>query len=332
MSNASPEQWIHNPAHELHGIYADTVARRFPVFGTLPFMDSYPGLSTAFEAHKPGLPVEQTLLDIIVTPTSREKFQTELHDMVRATGLDDWLEHFGSVAFVTNHEQFTDDPIVAETIGRMDLVEREKIIMVISKMISVMTLDLGEGEFTVTEKLRQISGLVKTVPRLDGTPSSELADFRRASNDEAADVLSGALGSTGIVLVESFIGRHDQPSEDGKTLYIHEPNLNTARLLAAPNTKVVPIYVHCPTFTPDGGINTPDMTFKIFEPIDINPRRLRSASKHIVENFRQATQATLGDQYEAVRVKSWTQQRAERGKRKLTDALSHVPSVTTTNY
>ena len=50
-----------------------------------------------------------------------------------------------------HHGQFTDVPVLAETLGRM------------------MSLDVGEGEFAVINKLRNISAVVQTVPRLDGS-------------------------------------------------------------------------------------------------------------------------------------------------------------------
>lgn len=331
--DTSPEQWLRHPAHELYGIYADTVSSRFSGFTVLPFMQAQASLSTPFESHLPGQPVEQDLLDVIVSRESMDGFASTMSDYIKATGIDDWLDHWGSVAFVTDHGQFTDVPITAEVLGRLGVTKRENTIQVISKMISVMSLDLGQGSFTVTDKLRQISSLVKTVPRLDGSPSKELENFREDSNTEASDVIRKALADRGVVLVESFIGRHNQVSEDGKTLYINEPNINTARLLMGRNVKVVPLYIHCPTFGDDGSISTPNMSFEIFEPIDIDPAQARTASRHIVEQFRRATENTIGEQYEnGVKVKSWAQQKAERGMRKVAQVLTRNPVETTTNY
>lgn len=330
---SSPEQWINNPAHELHGIYADTITKRFGIFGVLPFLEAQASLMTTYEGHIPGKPVEQHLWDVIVSPGSFDRYESALGSYFKDTGLDDWLEHWGSVAIVTDHGQFTDVPVTAEAIGRLGLAGREKVLQVISQMISIMTLDLGGGGFVVTEKLRQISGLVKTVPRLDGSPSRALKDFRRESNASASDVLGEALGSRGVIAVESFIGRHNQASEDGKTLYIHEPNIRTAELLIGRHIQVVPVYIDCPTFKDDGSISTPDMTFEIFEPIGIDYDNAKAASEEIVDNFRKATERTVGHKYEhGVKVKSWEQQLLERGKQKVVNAFTGGPTETTTNY
>ena len=50
-------------------------------------------------------------------------------------------------------------------------------------MISELKLDLGQGEFDVIGRLRNISAVVQTVPRVDGHPSEDLERYRERKND-----------------------------------------------------------------------------------------------------------------------------------------------------
>ena len=131
-------------------------------------------MSQILHTHDPSGSIDQALVDIIVTPESHARFTGDLEAYIVKHGLRGWVVAGESLLFVTDHGQFTDVPVLAETLGRIGLGSRRTTVQVVSEMIADMSLDVGNGDFAVIDKLRNISAVVQTVPRLDGNPTDDL--------------------------------------------------------------------------------------------------------------------------------------------------------------
>ena len=327
MSNTpslSPiDTWMSSlPQFELYQTYANTVRTRFPAFDIRSFEDARFDMAQPLHGFDASDPIDQNLIDLIVTRASHERFANDLSDYVSIHGLDRWLEQGGSVVFGTNHRQFTDDPITAETLGRIGFGNRAKTLQIVSEMICTMRLDLGEGPFNVIDKLCNISAVGHTVPRLDGNPSDALIEYRRMQNRAGRAVLETAARTPGAVTVLSVIGRHDKESKSGRTLYIHEPNRETLVAYEHPMVKVVPLCIDCPTFR-EGGIITPaEIHYELFDPLQITNGR--EDMRKILHMFRSSTQRMVGSQYKhGVKISRWKKQVAKD------TALHFAQNVTT---
>jgi hypothetical protein len=304
----APSQWINGlPEREIYDIYAETLAKRFPAFGVRNFDDARIDLAQTLHQNDPNNRIEQELLDAIVTPESHGRLLDELEAYVSKHGLRGWIEAGESLLVLTDHGQFTDVPVVAETIGRMGLGDRRTTVQVVSEMISLMGLDIGRGPTDVIRILDSISAVVQTVPRLDGVPSDALRQYRERKNSAGLHVLQGARDTEGSITVMSLVARHNTTSKNGNTLYIHEPNRRTLEGYVSPNVKIVPIYVDCPTFHDDGSAVPADLRCEIFDPIRIKDARIDTRA--IVQQFRDATSRIVGDRYKnGVKVRSWRTQ------------------------
>ena len=306
----APGVWLDGlPEREIYDIYADTLARRFSAFAIRGFDEARLDLAQTLHRHDPTGRIEQVLLDAIATPESHERLVEGLEAYTAKHGLRGWIDSGESLLVVTDHGQFTDVPVVAETIGRMGLGTRQTTVQVVSEMISLMSLDIGEGPADVIRTLQHISSVVQTVPRLDGVPSDALRRYRERKNSAGLHVLGKARDTEGSITVMSLVARHNTTSTNGNTLYIHEPNRRTLEGYVSPNVKVVPIYVDCPTFRDDGSAVPADLRFELFDPIRIRDPRLDTRA--IVEQFRDATNRTVGHRYRhGVKVRSWMAQTA----------------------
>ena len=316
MTRLSPDdgvmQWIEGlPEKELYDIYADTIATRFPAFGVRDFADARLDMAQTLHAHDPTKPIDQTLVNIIVTPESHERFTEDLERFIRKHGLRGWVEYGESLLFVTDHGQFTDVPVVAETLGRIGLADRRTTVQVVSEMISLLKLDLGQGEFDVIGRLRNISAVVQTVPRVDGNPSEALERYRERKNGTGLQILGAARDTQGSMTIASLVARHNTKSKNGDTLFIHEPNRRTLEGYTSPNLKVVPVCIHCPTFGEDGAVAPADMQYEFFPPMQVdNPKR---DTRAIVDLFKDGTNRMVGDRYRhGVKVRSWNAQMAAK--------------------
>ena len=324
-----PAHWLVGlPEREIYDIYADTLAKRFPAFAVREFDDARIDLAQTLHLHDPTAGIDQDLVDTIVTPESYERLLAELESYAFKHGLRGWVDAGESLLVVTDHGQFTDVPVVAETIGRMGLGDRRTTVQVVSEMISLMGLDIGQGQFDVIRKLQNISAVVQTVPRLDGAPSDDLRSYRERKNAAGLHVLRAARDTEGSITVMSLVARHNATSKNGNTLYIHEPNRRTLEGYISPNVKVIPIYVDCPTFHDDGSAAPADLRFEILDPIRI--RDPRTDTKAIVQQFRDATNRLVGDRYKnGVKVRSW---RAQTAAQRVRSVLPSDRETTDSEY
>ncbi len=255
--------------------------------------------------------VDQGLVDIIITPESHARFGEDLESFVSKHGLRGWIEAGESLVFVTDHGQFTDVPVLAETLGRIGLGRRATTVQVVSEMISEIELDIGDGAFPVIDALRNISSVVQTVPRLDGDPSADVHAYRNRKNAFALRMLEAVRNTEGSMTVMSLIARHNATSKKGHTLYIHEPNRRTLESYVGATTKIVPVYIDCPTFGEGGSVEPATIRYEFFQPMFINDSR--EDGRKIVEMFREATSRTVGHRYRyGVKVRSWRAQMAQR--------------------
>ena len=207
MSRLSPDdgpmQWMEGlPEKELYDIYADTIRSRFPAFGVRDFAEARIDMAQTLHPHDPSKPIDQVLVNIIVTAESHDRFTDDLERFVDKHGLRGWLDYGESLLFVTDHGQFTDVPVVAETVGRIGLGHRSTTVQVVSEMISDLKIDLGQGEFDVIGRLRNISAVVQTVPRVDGSPSEGLERYRERKNAAGLNILSAVRDTQGSITVD----------------------------------------------------------------------------------------------------------------------------------
>ena len=304
----APGRWLDGlPEREIYDIYRHTLAKRFPAFHVREFDDARFDMAQTLHRHDPTRGVDQTLVDAILTRESHERLLNELDSYASKHGLRGWVDAGESLLVVTDHGQFTDVPVVAETIGRMGLGHRGPTVQVVSEMISLMGLDIGGGPYDVIRTLRHISAVVQTVPRLDGSPSDDLRQYRARKNSAGLHVLEAARDTEGSVTVMSLVARHNLPSSNGNTLYIHEPNRRTLEGYVTPNVKVIAICIDCPTFRDDGTVAPADLRFELFDPVRITDSR--SDTRAIVEQFRDATNRLVGDRYKnGIKVRSWMAQ------------------------
>lgn len=310
------------PERALYDIYAETIKTRFPAFTVRQFDDARYSMAQTLHAYDDRASIDQTLLDIIATPESHERFTQDLEAFIVKHGLRGWIDSGESLVFVTDHGQFTDVPVLAETLGRIGLGRRSTTVQVVSEMISEISLDVGTGEFPVVEMLSNISSVVQSVPRLDGNPTEDVMQYRDRKNGQALRMLDAVRDTEGSMTVMSLVARHNVASKNGNTLYIHEPNRRTLEGYVNSNAKVVPVYIDCPTFGEGGSIVPADMQYEFFRPTFITEPR--EDTRRIVELFREATNRTVGDRYpNGVKVRSW---RAQMAKRRVKAALPHAPS------
>lgn len=305
------------PELALHGIYAETITNRFPAFGVREFEDARYAMAQTLHTYDDRASIDQTLLDIIVTPESHARFTEDLESFIDKHGLRGWIDSGESLVFLTDHGQFTDVPVLAETLGRVGLGRRATTVQVVSEMISQIKLDLGAGEFAVIDTLRNISSIVQTVPRLDGNPSEDVRRYRERKNNYGLSVLEAVRNTESSMTVMSLVARHNVASKNGNTLYIHEPNRRTLEGYDVENTKVVPVCIDCPTFGPGGSVVPADIRYEFFRPMFINDTR--EDTRKIVEMFREGTNRLVGDKYRnGVKVRSW---RAQMAKQRVKAAL-----------
>ena len=307
-NSEAPADWLDGlPEREMYDIYAETLSKRFPAFLVRSFDEARLDMAQTLHRHDPTGRVDQALVDVIMTRESHERLLTSLDAYASKHGLRGWIEAGESLLVVTDHGQFTDVPVVAETLGMLGLGSRHTNVQVVSEMISLMGLDIGGGPFDVIGTLRRISSVVQTVPRLDGHPTEGLRQYRKRKNSAGLHVLGAARETEGSITVMSLIARHNVTSRNGSTLYIHEPNRRTLEGYVSPNVKVVPICVDCPTFHEDGSAAPADLRFELFEPIRV--RDPRTDTRAIIEQFRDATNRLVGDRYRnGVKVRSWRAQ------------------------
>ena len=325
----APSRWMESlPERELYDIYADTISTRFTAFGVRGFDDARFEMSQILHTHDSSGSIDQALVDIIVTPETHARFTSDLEAYIVKHGLRGWVDAGESLLFVTDHGQFTDVPVLAETLGRIGLGARRTTVQVVSEMIADMSLDVGNGEFAVIDKLRNISAVVQTVPRLDGNPSEDLVRYRERKNELALRVLESVRDTEGSMTVMSLVARHNTPSKNGNTLYIHEPNRRTLEGYARPYVKVVPVCIHCPTFRDDGSIGPAAMQYEFIPPLSVNDPRVDTRT--IVDAFREATSNMVGDRYRhGVKVRSW---RAQMAKQRLASLPTRTQPATRPDY
>jgi hypothetical protein len=325
----TPGDWLDGlPEREIYDIYADTLARRFPAFQVRSFDDARIDLAQTLHPHDPATRVDQLLLDAILTPESHGRLLDGLESYASKHGLRGWIEAGESLLVVTDHGQFTDVPVVAETIGRMGLADRRTTVQVVSEMISLMSLDIGYGPFDVIRTLRGISSVVQTVPRLDGVPSDALRRYRARKNAAGLHVMEAARDTEGSITVMSLVARHNVTSKNGNTLYIHEPNRRTLEAYVHPDVKVVPICVDCPTFRDDGSAVPAELQFELLDPIRITDPR--TDTRAVVQKFREATNRMVGHRYKnGVKVRSW---RAQMTAQRVRSVLPSERETTDSEY
>ena len=320
LDRDATERWLDGlPESEIFEIYSDTLARRFPAFLIRDFHDARHDMAHALHLYDPTNAVDQALVDVIVTPGSHERFMHDLEAHSSKHGLRGWVEAGESLLIVTDHGQFTDVPVVTESLGRLGLGDRNTTVQVVSEMISLMGLDIGTGPQDVIGILRNISSVVQTVPRLDGSPSDELRQYRSRKNSAGLHVLEAVRDTSVSITVMSLVARHNVTSKSGNTLYIHEPNRRTLEGYVEPNVKVLPICLDCPTFHADGSIAPAEIRFEFFDPLHITDPR--TDTRAIVEQFRDATNRLVGDRYKnGIKVRSWRAQTAARRVRSVLPA------------
>ena len=332
-SHEAPARWLDRlPELALHGIYAETIRNRFPAFGVRDFEDARYAMAQTLHTYDDRNPIDQTLLDLIVTPESHDRFAEDLEAFIGKHGLRGWIDSGESLVFVTDHGQFTDVPVLAETVGRIGLGQRHTTVQVVSEMISEIKLDLGAGEFAVIDTLRNISAVVQTVPRLDGNPTEDVRRYRERKNNYGLSVLEAVRNTEGSVTVMSLVARHNVASKNGNTLYIHEPNRRTLEGYDQGNTKVVPIVIDCPTFGAGGSVVPAEIRYEFFQPMFIS--NIRDDTRKIVEMFREGTNRLVGDKYRnGVKVRSWrAQMAAQRVKAALPSTHGREAAETRPDY
>jgi hypothetical protein len=325
----APSRWLNRlPEREMYDVYSDTLAKRFPAFNVRDFESSRFDMAQTLHQHDPTRSVDQTLVDVMMTRESHERLQNDLDAYASKHGLRGWVDAGESLLIVTDHGQFTDVPVVAETIGKMGLGERRTTVQVVSEMISLMDLDVGLGPYPVIRTLSHISAVVQTVPRLDGSPSDDLNNYRRRKNSAGLSVLEAVRDTPGSITVMSLVARHNVASKNGNTLYIHEPNRRTLEGYLTPNVKVIPICIDCPTFRDDGTVVPADLRFELLDPMRITDGR--SDTRAIVEQFRDATDRLVGDRYKnGIKVRSW---RAQTTAKRVRSVLPADTQTTDANY
>ncbi len=317
------------PEKELYDIYASTVETRFPAFGIRDYEEARYDMGQPFHSYDDSGAISQDILDLLLTRQSHDRYTEQLDEYITKHGLRGWLEYGGSLVFVSDHGQFTDVPINAETIGRIGLGERERTVQVISEMIATMTLDLGKGEEPVLKPLRHVSALAQTVPRLEGDPSNLLQDYREVKNSAGVSVMENVKNTEGSISVLSIVGRHNKPSRRGGTLYIHEPNQRTLETYTGDQVKAIPVYMHCPTFDEDGNMTPANMEFELFPPVQ--NVEAKKDTKKIVEMFRTATQRVVGGNYRhGVKIRSWKAQQAKRRALHIGQSVIHSTDADST--
>lgn len=305
------------PERALYDIYAETIRTRFPAFVVRDFGAARFSMAQTLHAHDSRASIDQGLLDIIATPESHQRFTEDLEAFIVKHGLRGWINAGESLVFVTDHGQFTDVPVLAETLGRIGLGRRTTTVQMVSEMISEIALDVGFGEFPVLEMLANISSVVQSVPRLDGSPTDEVMQYRERKNGQALRMLNAVRDTEGSMTVMSLVARHNVTSKNGNTLYIHEPNRRTIEGYVDSNAKIVPVYIDCPTFGDDGSIVPAEMQYEFFRPMFVTEPR--DDTRRIVEMFREATNRAVGERYpNGVKVRSW---RAQMAKRRVKAAL-----------
>ncbi len=331
-AEVGPDRWMDElPERELYDIYAETIETRFPAFNVRDFEQARFDMAQTFHTYDGRERIDQALVDVIITPESHERFTEDLHRFIIKHGLQGWIDYGESLVFMTDHGQFTDVPVMAETLGIIGLGTRRNTVQVISEMIAEMSIDLGAGEFDVIHRLRNVSGVVQTVPRLDGDPSGSLQRYRRRKNETGLAILEAVRDTESSITIASLVARHNTTSKNGHTLYIHEPNRRTLEVYGSPNVKVVPVCIDCPTFGDDGAVAPADVRYEFFAPMHIlNPRR---DTRTIVDMFKVATNRMVGERYRhGVKVRSWS---AQMAKRRMKTALPHSnrdADDTTTEY
>ena len=305
------------PERALYDIYAQTIAARFPAFGARSFEDARFAMAQTLHTYDDSKGIDQGLLDIIVTPESHARFCEDLEAFISKHGLRGWINAGESLVFLTDHGQFTDVPVLAETLGRIGLGRRATTVQVVSEMISEIELDVGAGEFPVMDTLRNISSVVQTVPRLDGHPTEDVRQYRDRKNAYALKILDAVRNTEGSMTVMSLVARHNTASKMGHTLYIHEPNRRTLEGYVESTAKIVPVCIDCPTFGEGGSVVPAEIRYEFFRPMFINDSR--EDGRKIVEMFREATNRMVGDRYRhGVKVRSW---RAQMAKQRVKAAL-----------
>ncbi len=266
-------------------------------------------MAQTLHTHLEGQVVDQGLVDMILTPGSHDRFGQDLEAFVAKHGLRGWIDSGESLVFLTDHGQFTDVPVLAETLGRIGLGRRATTVQVVSEMISDIELDIGDGPFPVMEALRRISSVVQSVPRLDGDPNEDVRAYRDRKNAIALRILEAVRNTEGSMTVMSLVARHNAASKKGHTLYIHEPNRRTLEGYVGSSAKIVPVYIDCPTFGEGGSVVPAEIRYEFFQPMFVNDSRIDG--RRIVEMFREATSRTVGDRYRhGVKVRSWRAQMA----------------------
>lgn len=325
----APAHWLDGlPEQEIYGIYTDTIAQRFAAFDVRAFEEARVDMAQTLHQYDPTQSVEQSLVDVILTRDSHERFIEDLEMYVVKHGLRGWVDAGESLLVVTDHGQFTDVPVTAETLGRIGLGDRATTVQVVSEMISQMRLDLGAGPFDVIGTLRNISAVVQTVPRLDGSPSDALRRYRDRKNASGLHVLGAVRDTEGSITVMSLVARHNVTSKNGTTLYIHEPNRRTLEGYVSPNVKVVPVCIDCPTFREDGTAAPADLRYELFEPLRVTDPR--ADTRTIVDQFRDATNRMFGDRYKhGVKVRSW---RAQMAAERVRSVLPSERDTTDSDY
>ena len=169
------------------------------------------------------------------------------------------------------------------------------------------------------------------MPRLDGNPSLQLEKYRERENESGLTVLEAIRDTPGTSTVVSVIGRHNKPSKNGNTLYIHEPNKRTLETYFSSHVKVVLVCIDCPTFRQDGGIEPAEMKFELFPPTSITDPK--EDVKRITRMIREATNRMVGENYKhGVKIKSWNAQNAQRAARTLRQKVTQQLPTPSTEY
>jgi hypothetical protein len=323
-STQQPGNWAAGlPIKELYDAYATTVSSRFKAFGLRTFEEARFDMAQPYHAYDPTREIDKDILDVILTPESHERYKEQMANYVRDKKLASWLEYGGSLVFATDHGQFTDVPVTAETIGEIGLGSRQNTLQVISTMIATLELDLtGDDLRPIIDTLKNVSALGQTVPRLDGDPSDELEAYREQMNETSLSVLSNVKNTPGSITILSVVGRHNKPSRNGRSLFMHEPNRRTIEQYRGENVRVVPLYINCETFGDDGSITPAEMTAEFHDPIVItDPKK---DMKHMMNFYKNATERAVGNRYpHGVKIRSWGAQQAKRrvssAKRRVTN-------------
>ena len=181
------------------------------------------------------------------------------------------------------------------------------------------------------DKLRNISAVVQTVPRLDGNPSDDVRNYRDRKNIAGLGVLEAVRDTSGSITVGSLVARHNVKSKNGNTLFIHEPNRRTLEVYAVENVKVIPVCIDCPTFGEDGNVTPAEMQYELFPPMLVDdPRR---DTRTIVEMFREATNRMVGHRYRhGVKVRSWRAQMTAQRVKSALHPPGRAPAHPQTDY